>query len=586
MKRILSILISLTLLLSAVSFAEDGSDAPQQPAVTAAGNIITVSGTAPSPGKTATLLLLLQENKGQLPSLDEALQSGEAPDVSGTIAFFGEAVADASGAYCFRIEMPVDTEEAVYAAIVGGSALNGQTAAAEFHYDGIANFIKGIQAVNTAQTPEEIKIALLAYGSYFQLDLSFLQNEKVIQYVCEELNKKQYSEEISEISAVCAALLEDYNTCLSYAMINFEDSTSRLENYLKAKQEQLQINLDVYQNLGKSVQADILTYIIAYTCTDTTRFPAVFSDFLLLAQLNHASTWSILADMTEKNQLQIGFDSSRVTNYSKKRSAGFKEMKAVLTKTKISTLEVFSKKLYEVFDAVSLPASGGTPSGSVGNGGSSGTSGHPGGVTVPVPTPTPTTKPTQPPVPAGKFTDIDGHWAQQDILYLEEKKLISGRTATAFMPEETITRAEFAVLIWRASGSESQEFSGAFSDVSQDSWYAQAAESLASKGIISGYGGMFSPDTNITREEMAKMIVGAYEAYAEEIQPSKTPVFSDKDQISGWCLSYIEKAYGKGFLSGIPDGDSLKMEPRQNSTRAQAAKMIRILFDSLSKNKQ
>lgn len=582
MKRILSILLSLTLLFSAVSFATDGSE----PAVAVAGNIITVSGTAPSPGKTATLLLLLQENKGQLPSLDEALQNGENPDLGGTIAYFDETVADDSGSYCFRIEMPIDTEEADYAAIVGGSAMDGQTAAAEFRYDGIANFIKGIQAVNAAQTSEETKTALLTYGSYFQLDLSFLQNEKVIQYVCEELNKKQYSEETSEIPAVCAALLEDYNACLAYAMINFEDSAARLENYLKAKQAQLQINFDVYQNLDKSAQADVLTYIIAYTCTDITRFPAAFLDFLLLAELNHASTWSILADMTEKNQLQIGFDPSRVTSYSKKRSAGFKEMKAVLTKTKISTLEAFSAKLYEVFAAIQLPASGGTPSGSAGNGGSNGTSGRPGGVTVPVPIPTPTAKPTQPPVPAGKFTDIDGHWAQQDILYLEEKKLISGRTETAFMPEETITRAEFAVLIWRAAGSESQEFSGAFGDVSQDSWYAQAAESLASKGIVSGYGGRFSPEANITREEMAKMIVGAYEAYAAEIQPSKAPVFSDEDQISDWCLSYIEKAYEKGFLSGIPDGDGVKMDPQQQSTRAQAAKMIRVLFDSLSKNEQ
>ena len=581
MKRVLSILLCLTLLLSAVCFADGGTDILQQSAVSVAGNVITVSGTAPSPGKTVTLLLLLQENKGQLPSLDEALQNGEIPDLNGTIAFFDEAIADENGAYRFRIEMPVEAEEADYTVIVGGSALEGKTAAAEFHYEGIANFIKGIQAVNTAQTPEEMKTALLTYGSYFQMDLSFLQNDKVIQYVCEELNKRQYSEEISEIPAVCAALLEAYNSCLAYAMLNFEDSTIRLEAFLEAKQELLQIDFNAYRNLDRDSQAEVLANIVDFTCTDIGQFSAAFSDFLLLAELNHAGTWSILADTTEKNQTQIGFDPSLVSGYSKKRSAGYKAMKDVLTKTKISTLPAYAEKLYEIFQTINLPG-GGTPSGSVGSGGSSGTPSHPGGVTVPVSTPAPTAEPTQAPEPQQRFTDISGHWAEQDILYLEKNGLISGKTETQFMPEELITRAEFAVLIWRAAGEKQQEYKNIFCDVSESAWYVQAAESLSSQGIINGYDGMFSPEQFITREEMAKMIVCAYEVFVKPIEDdSQAIAFLDENKISGWSLPYIRKACSAGLLSGVPGENGVWMYPRNHSTRAEATKMVRLFYDSI-----
>lgn len=56
MKRILSITIILSLLSSAVSFADSGASVPPPPNTAIAGNIITVSGTALYSGKTVTLL--------------------------------------------------------------------------------------------------------------------------------------------------------------------------------------------------------------------------------------------------------------------------------------------------------------------------------------------------------------------------------------------------------------------------------------------------------------------------------------------------------------------------------------------------
>ena len=580
MKRILSITIILSLLISAVSFADSGASVPPPPNTAIAGNIITVSGTALYSGKTVTLLLI-KGGSDLLQSLDTALQDGGTPDLNGSISFFGETLADSSGNYTFIIEMPAEAGAENYRAIAGGSALGGQTAETEFHYEGISRFLEGINAINGAQTAEDMKSVLSAYGSYFQLDTAFLQNEKVLRYVCEELTKQQYSAEVSQIPATSAKLQNDYDMFLVYAMLNFEDSTIRLEAFLEAKQELLQIDFNAYRNLDRDSQAEVLANIVDFTCTDIGQFSAAFSDFLLLAELNHAGTWSILADTTEKNQTQIGFDPSLVSGYSKKRSAGYKAMKDVLTKTKISTLPAYAEKLYEIFQTINLPG-GGTPSGSVGSGGSSGTPSHPGGVTVPVSTPAPTAEPTQPPEPQQRFTDISGHWAEQDILYLEKNGLISGKTETQFMPEDLVTRAEFAVLIWRAAGEKQQEYKNIFFDVSESAWYVQAAESLSSEGIINGYDGMFSPEQFITREEMAKMIVCAYEVFVKPIEDdSQAIAFLDENKISGWSLPYIRKACSAGLLSGVPGENGVWMYPRNHSTRAEATKMVRLFYDSI-----
>ena len=47
------------------------------------------------------------------------------------------------------------------------------------------------------------------------------------------------------------------------------------------------------------------------------------------------------------------------------------------------------------------------------------------------------------------LTDIQGHWAQQDIEYLVEIGAIKGYEDNTFRPENNITRAEIASLLAR-----------------------------------------------------------------------------------------------------------------------------------------
>lgn len=47
------------------------------------------------------------------------------------------------------------------------------------------------------------------------------------------------------------------------------------------------------------------------------------------------------------------------------------------------------------------------------------------------------------------FTDIEGHWAKEEILWANQQGLITGVSADSFGPDQPITRAQLAVILKR-----------------------------------------------------------------------------------------------------------------------------------------
>ena len=71
---------------------------------------------------------------------------------------------------------------------------------------------------------------------------------------------------------------------------------------------------------------------------------------------------------------------------------------------------------------------------------------------------------------ANSFSDIEDHWAKNEIKSLTEKGLIEGYLDGTFRPNNDITRAEFMTLINRALVY-IEEDTISFSDVSPDDWF-------------------------------------------------------------------------------------------------------------------
>lgn len=105
-----------------------------------------------------------------------------------------------------------------------------------------------------------------------------------------------------------------------------------------------------------------------------------------------------------------------------------------------------------------------------------------------------------------EFSDVsDGQWHNKAIFTMAKLGIVKGRRADRFDPDASITRAEFAAICARFN-TKPVENSSSFSDISGH-WAENEIERAAAFGWISGYpDGTFRPDARITRAEAMTMI--------------------------------------------------------------------------------
>ena len=104
------------------------------------------------------------------------------------------------------------------------------------------------------------------------------------------------------------------------------------------------------------------------------------------------------------------------------------------------------------------------------------------------------------------FSDVsNGQWHNKAVSTMAKLGIVKGRRADRFDPDASITRAEFAAICARFN-TKPVENSGSFSDISGH-WAENEIERAAAFGWISGYpDGTFRPDARITRAEAMTMI--------------------------------------------------------------------------------
>lgn len=73
-------------------------------------------------------------------------------------------------------------------------------------------------------------------------------------------------------------------------------------------------------------------------------------------------------------------------------------------------------------------------------------------------------------VSAEAITDIDGHWAEDEIKYLLGQEILHGHGDGRFGPDDDVTRAQFVTMVNNALGL-TDEGEVEFEDVSENAWY-------------------------------------------------------------------------------------------------------------------
>jgi uncharacterized repeat protein (TIGR02543 family) len=175
-----------------------------------------------------------------------------------------------------------------------------------------------------------------------------------------------------------------------------------------------------------------------------------------------------------------------------------------------------------------------------------------------------------------RFSDVGGHWAESDIYDMVARGIVDGMGNGTFAPDREITRAELVKLLAVISGGDIGG-EASFVDVPADEWYSGYIAWAEASKVVNGYDNfMFMPNQTVTRQEMAVMIV-RYLDY-KGIQMPETGAnyeFADGDEISDWALEAIGTAQRTGLLEGVEVEQNMRfIYPKNSTTRAEATTVL------------
>ena len=190
--------------------------------------------------------------------------------------------------------------------------------------------------------------------------------------------------------------------------------------------------------------------------------------------------------------------------------------------------------------------------------------------------------------PVPNFTDINGHWAKEHILFTVSRGLFSGTSETTFSPNTTLTRGMFVTALGRLAGINPVDYqTRKFTDVKADAYYAPYVNWAAKTGIADGTTSTtFAPDSNITREQMAVIMKNYADKMGYSIPKTLEAVtFTDNAQISSWAKDAVKAMQQAGVLSGKENN---RFDPQGNATRAEAAtvlhRFVEVIIDPQTAN--
>ncbi len=172
------------------------------------------------------------------------------------------------------------------------------------------------------------------------------------------------------------------------------------------------------------------------------------------------------------------------------------------------------------------------------------------------------------------FKDVSGHWAEQAVGAVVEKKLFNGTSEDTFSPDASMNRGMFVTVLGRFAENLGFTVSGTstFSDVSDDAYYAKYVAWGASNNIVKGVSETeFAPGADVTREQMCTLFVRFLE-YVKYPMPTVGELsFVDANQISDWAADAVKSAVALGLIQGISTDEGMSFDPAGNATRAQVA---------------
>lgn len=175
------------------------------------------------------------------------------------------------------------------------------------------------------------------------------------------------------------------------------------------------------------------------------------------------------------------------------------------------------------------------------------------------------------------FSDIAGNWAEDYIVEANAQGLVYGYNGV-YRPNDTMTRAEFVTILYRACGSPKPAKAASFTDLTQ-TWYRDPIAWAEENQVVNGVGnGKFDPGGPVTREQLVTILFrlsGGQSGMESMFTSAYDDAYTDAGQISAYAKPAVYWSIYHEILCGqqsltVP----VTLAPRAAATRAQIAVMI------------
>ena len=316
----------------------------------------------------------------------------------------------------------------------------------------------------------------------------------------------------------------------------------------------------IYESFSESEKTNLVQALNGTEYKDVDKFIEAFTEEAVLLKIKTTDNYKDLYDVLKDNNdvMELDMDSfDKLSEYN--QSVVLRK----ITGNSYSDAEALEKE----FDkAISSLKKTGTSGGSGGGGGSSSGSKKPGPTIKENPVINTTEK-------SKAFSDLGQvSWAEESVISLFEKGIVSGKEQGKFYPMDFVKREEFVKMLISGLNMEATAEGNVFNDVDINMWYAPYVVEANEKELVRGISDdEFGVGLNITRQDIVTILYRASQMTGTEFPDYINKEFIDEDKISDYAKNAVTALSSVEIINGNENGEFL---PHNNATRAEVAKIL------------
>ena len=512
---------------------------------------VTISGKTDNISETATLEILQPGVTG------DDLKNIDISNLNQYIYRIDETEPKPDGTFEFRFGMIADTGEYV-------TRIYSEPEDNVLLYVSYAEYKGAFEEINSDATtsPEQIVSIIDAKGNLLGLvnsyyaDFDYSEKLKVASKILSDRNNmpdKEFKDSKS--------LIESYNTA---SVLEAMRSTKDLDFKILENNKELLGIVDssaykVYESFSESEKTSLVKELDGAEYKDVDEFVEAFIEETVLLEIKNADNYKDLYDVLKDNNdvLDLNMDSfDKLSEYN--QSVVLRK----ITGNSYSDADDLKKAFNGGISSVNKSNS----AGSSGGGGSSSGSKKP-GPTIKENIVVNTNEKSKP------FSDLGQvSWAEESIISLFDKGIVSGKEQGKFYPMDFVKREEFVKMLISGLNIEPSIGVNSFRDVDINMWYAPYVLGANEKELVKGISDdEFGIGLNITRQDIVTILYRASQMMGMEFPDYINKEFVDEEKISDYAKDAVVALSSVEIINGNENGEFL---PQSYATRAEAAKIL------------